>query len=263
MTKVATRHRQMFDRKAHAISLLSRPGVNNLATVPPRATFDKNLCGRAHVIQNISYGGRALIKFFVYCIRVLSRKTNKQACGSRTEAMQKNKNILNSLAAVIHENKRDATGNSEKVVHPGPVDSRSVIGNCSSISDWSNVFHALGACNTKRTSFHAIQTYFMHWVVCATNQSELSLTERQVLVKIVLRFTFFNEDWLLLKSVACLVTVKRRRYRFLMSALETRSHTNVPQARIFCCFVETSVVQMMLFCLCSHFFSGAARYLRF
>jgi len=110
---------------------------------------------------------------------------------------------------------------------------------------------------------HAIQTYFMHWVVCATNQSELSLTERQVLVKIVLRFTFFNEDWLLLKSVACLVTVKRRRYRFLMSALETRSHTNVPQARIFCCFVETSVVQMMLFCLCSHFFSGAARYLRF
>jgi len=107
------------------------------------------------------------------------------------------------------------------------------------------------------------RTYFMHWVVCATNQSELSLTERQVLVKIVLRFTFFNEDWLLLKSVACLVTVKRRRYRFLMSALETRSHTNVPQARIFCCFVETSVVQMMLFCLCSHFFSGAARYLRF
>jgi len=38
--------------------------------------------------------------------------------GSRTEAMQKNKNILNSEAAVIHENKRNAAGNSERVVHP-------------------------------------------------------------------------------------------------------------------------------------------------
>ena len=38
-------------------------------------------------------------------------------CGSRKEAMQKNKNILNSLATVIHKNKRNAAGNSERVVH--------------------------------------------------------------------------------------------------------------------------------------------------
>jgi len=39
-------------------------------------------------------------------------------CGSRTEAIQKNKITLNSLATVIHKNKRNAAGNSEKVVHP-------------------------------------------------------------------------------------------------------------------------------------------------
>jgi len=55
---------------------------------------------------------------------ILNRKTAKQTCGSklgsvcgsRTKAMQKN--ILNSLEAAIHENKRNAAGNSEKVVHP-------------------------------------------------------------------------------------------------------------------------------------------------
>ena len=36
-------------------------------------------------------------------------------CESRTEAMQ---NVLNSLAAVIHKSKRNAAGNSKKVVQP-------------------------------------------------------------------------------------------------------------------------------------------------
>jgi len=39
-------------------------------------------------------------------------------CGSRTAAMQKKSFNLNSLAAVIHKNKRDEAGSSEKVVHP-------------------------------------------------------------------------------------------------------------------------------------------------
>jgi len=38
--------------------------------------------------------------------------------GRKTETIHKNKNILNSLAAVIHKNKCNAAGNSEKVVHP-------------------------------------------------------------------------------------------------------------------------------------------------
>jgi len=38
-------------------------------------------------------------------------------CGSRTEAMQKNKNILKSLAAAVHKNKCNAAGISKKTVH--------------------------------------------------------------------------------------------------------------------------------------------------
>jgi len=37
-------------------------------------------------------------------------------CGSRTEAVQKNKNIFNSLAAIICKNKYMVAGNSKKVV---------------------------------------------------------------------------------------------------------------------------------------------------
>jgi len=54
---------------------------------------------RALVIlkRSTSYGGRALIRVCLYCMRILSRKTNKQVCGSRigsvcgsiTETMQK------------------------------------------------------------------------------------------------------------------------------------------------------------------------------
>jgi len=59
-------------------------------------------------------------------MRILNTKTAKQTrgsklgsvCGSRTESMQKKKNIVNSLAAVINKNKHNAAGNSEKVVHP-------------------------------------------------------------------------------------------------------------------------------------------------
>jgi len=32
--------------------------------------------------------------------------------------VQKHKNILKSLAAIIHKNKRNAAGNSETIVHP-------------------------------------------------------------------------------------------------------------------------------------------------
>ena len=39
-------------------------------------------------------------------------------CKIRTGAMQKRKNMLNSLTAVIHKNKCGAVGNSKKVVHP-------------------------------------------------------------------------------------------------------------------------------------------------
>jgi len=38
--------------------------------------------------------------------------------GSRIAAMQKHKNILSSLAAVIHKNEPKAAGNSEKVMQP-------------------------------------------------------------------------------------------------------------------------------------------------
>jgi len=41
--------------------------------------------------------------------------------------MQKNKNILNSLAAVIHKNKCNSAGNSEKVVHPRSGGTRSTV----------------------------------------------------------------------------------------------------------------------------------------
>jgi len=39
-------------------------------------------------------------------------------CGSIIEAVQKNKNILNSLAAIIHKNEHHAASNSKKFVHP-------------------------------------------------------------------------------------------------------------------------------------------------
>jgi len=39
-------------------------------------------------------------------------------CGRRTAAMYKNKNIVNSLAAVIPKNNRIAVGNSKKIVQP-------------------------------------------------------------------------------------------------------------------------------------------------
>jgi len=58
-------------------------------------------------------------------MRIFSRKTAKQTCrnslglvcGFRTETRQK---ILNSLAPVLHKNKRNVAGSSEKVVHPCP-----------------------------------------------------------------------------------------------------------------------------------------------
>ena len=42
--------------------------------------------------------------------------------GTRTEKMQKIEKNVNSLAAVIHKNKRNAVSNSEKVVHSEPQD---------------------------------------------------------------------------------------------------------------------------------------------
>jgi len=51
-------------------------------------------------------------------MRILGIKTIKHTCGRRikTEAMQKNKNVLNSLADVIRKNEHDAASNNEKVV---------------------------------------------------------------------------------------------------------------------------------------------------
>jgi len=60
------------------------------------------------------------------CSFLVERRLNRRVkagfivcpvCGSRTETMQKNPNISNSHAPVIHKNKRIAAGNSEKVVH--------------------------------------------------------------------------------------------------------------------------------------------------
>jgi len=68
---------------------------------------------------NITYGGRALVKTLCLLrMTIFNRKMAKQTCGSRTEAMQNNNNILNSLTIVVHKNKRDATDNSDKVEHP-------------------------------------------------------------------------------------------------------------------------------------------------
>jgi len=50
-------------------------------------------------------------------MKILDRKTAKQISGGRTEVMQNNKN-MNSLAAIIHKNKHNATSNNEKFVHP-------------------------------------------------------------------------------------------------------------------------------------------------
>jgi len=50
-------------------------------------------------------------------MRILGIKIAKLMCGSRTEAMQKNKNILKSLAAAVHKNKCNAAGISKKTVH--------------------------------------------------------------------------------------------------------------------------------------------------
>ena len=55
-----------------------------------------------------------------------SRNMSKQMCGSRLglvcesgrEAMQINKNILNSLLTIILINERDVPSSSKKVVHP-------------------------------------------------------------------------------------------------------------------------------------------------
>jgi len=38
-------------------------------------------------------------------------------CGIKAEAMQENKNILDSLAFVIYKNKRNAAGSGENVLH--------------------------------------------------------------------------------------------------------------------------------------------------
>jgi len=79
---------------------------------------------------DINYGGRAIKKLFVYCMKIFSIKTAKQtygsrlgsACGSRTEAMQRNKAIFKTLPAVIHKNKRNTACNSDKIVHPWHTD---------------------------------------------------------------------------------------------------------------------------------------------
>jgi len=62
-------------------------------------------------------------ELFVCCMRIIDRKWAKRMCGSSqvqgVKAEQKQcKNILNSMAAVIRKNKRNAVGNGEKVVHP-------------------------------------------------------------------------------------------------------------------------------------------------
>jgi len=66
--------------------------------------FENSLCGRA------------LSKPLCLCMRIICRKTVKQTCGSRTEAMQKNS--FNSLAPVIPKIKRNVACASEKVAHP-------------------------------------------------------------------------------------------------------------------------------------------------
>jgi len=38
-------------------------------------------------------------------------------CGMKAEAMQENKNILDSLAVVIYKNKRNAAGSGDNVLH--------------------------------------------------------------------------------------------------------------------------------------------------
>jgi len=43
-------------------------------------------------------------------------EAGKTMCGSRIKAFQKNENILNSPAAAIHKNTRNAAGSSKKVV---------------------------------------------------------------------------------------------------------------------------------------------------
>jgi len=53
-------------------------------------------------------------------MRILDEQTDmwKQlgsVCGSRTEALQKMKYVLNSLAAVIHKNNRSVAGDNGKV----------------------------------------------------------------------------------------------------------------------------------------------------
>jgi len=60
--------------------------------------FWRRFCtGILHVQQ--SYGSRAVRNVFIYCMRLLSRKTAKQKCGSRLYSEQKhcknNKNFLN------------------------------------------------------------------------------------------------------------------------------------------------------------------------
>jgi len=86
-------------------------------------------------------------------------------CGSRTEAMQsrQTKNILKSVAAVIHKNKRNAVGNSEKAVHLC-VNYRSVI----HLAVTANEAHFCDCCRCQAkfpTSAKFLTCYFLSIIV--------------------------------------------------------------------------------------------------
>ena len=95
--------------------------------------FGHTLVGRARIIQNIimciSWNvinwNCITQNYFVYCMRILRSMTVKQTCAEadrfnvwkQNTSKAKKYRILTSLAAVIHENKRTASGSSEKVVN--------------------------------------------------------------------------------------------------------------------------------------------------
>ena len=79
------------------------------APVRSHAAFDNNLRGRANVIWNIRYGGRASIKTLVYCMWILIKIGQKNLWKGVRISLWKNnisnaqkKNTLNSLSAVCH-----------------------------------------------------------------------------------------------------------------------------------------------------------------
>ena len=112
--------------KTHILFAFSQKKSKRASKKPQNYKFGFKKAKLAILFQRTVHVMAAILTLCPLRMWMLGRKTAKQTrerrlvsvCGSRTETMQNNKNISNSLAAVIHKNNCNVGGNIVKVVHP-------------------------------------------------------------------------------------------------------------------------------------------------